>query len=61
MHISKKMNLWMLAQRMGDDATDRDAMRMRELLIRYGFGGYDTSELSAEVWDSLMNEVVEEV
>lgn len=61
MHISKKMNLWLLAERMGDMATERDAYRMRQLLLDYGFAGFDTSDVSAQEWESFMHEAVEGV
>lgn len=57
MKISAAMNLDMLMERMGTEATRDDAERMRELLISDGFSGTDTNDIPDDVWISMLGAV----
>jgi len=46
-----------LAERMGQSATDTQARRMRDILIREGYAGADTADVPDAEWRGMLAEV----
>jgi hypothetical protein len=53
MKIHSNMNLEELAERMGDIATRRDAVMMRECLVAW-FDNWETYEVSDYHWNNML-------
>ncbi len=58
MKIERNMNLLRLAQRMGSEATEAEAARMRDILVGSGFDGVDTTDIDDPEWTAMLDAVV---
>lgn len=57
MRVHDHMMLSDLAERMGQSATDPQARRMRDILIREGYAGADTADVPDAEWRGMLAEV----
>lgn len=53
MLINSQMNLGELAEHMGSDATEQDAMDMRDLLVQ-SHPGMDTIDIDQGTWENMV-------
>lgn len=59
MNITSNMDLNQLAERMGNTATQTEAEAMRDLLLKAGHEGRDTSEVAEDEWCRHLRQAVE--
>lgn len=59
MMIHSQMNLGLLAEHMGSEATEDDARRMRDLLVD-DFDGCDLDEVPERDWFAMLDDVAAE-